>query len=1010
MPQGEETFLYRIVTQLDDEQAFSQVSQELSLIADKTEQAGGKIQNLTSELAKMLPKSNLGAVQEKLQQISGPTDIKELKIIREDLARLQQKAKDGTAASKRLAKVLDGIDSADFKALSKHVSALQDEINDTSPLLLKIQKHIDRLAQAEGVEESEEAFQDLRTAILQNEDAIQNMKGEANFDAMTQRVARLEDTFQDTRNSVAMAGGSIEKKLGQSLQGVNTQVDSTRLKTNQMSQAILQGAQDAQFGVIGVANNIQMLGESVSRQMNKGTSATRLLKSALSNLFMGPMAIGTLITILSLIAQNWDAVKSASITALNAMGAGIEEANIKLDKLAEKAKDVSVGLSEEEFLDAFKKIENEALLKTLENRFTEVNKKVAVFQSEMNRRDYYFVDFLVEAIEKLGMVSGRQKAAAWAAGMNAEKVLALKNAQQSLKTALEKANAESIKELETRREVRDLLGDNATQKQINEITKALLEEKKARESLNKELGKSNFLRELEEKAMLARKEGREKRLAEIDLEYEKMRDKVRENTKKNSAARIRAMGQISKLEENAREEFFEKQAKEEKKAREQARKEAQKTQNKIKQLRAEILPGLAGKFATIQADLSQQLSETSNPILESLLRQRAKGRRTKAIQGWWKSTMEEFVQQGQAMKFDLGPGFQDVFLPFGGNKGKVKEKAKDQMQIAQEAFRAEQERLRGQQELLNQRSELGPQESSLFGLDVAQMENKADERLQFQKRIARREKNIQEQRLQNQQELLKAKLKNGEISKQKFKRQADNVQKQITMTEQQWYRKRENLQDQHVKKKIKRASQFGQEFLGQTSSFASTWFNTWKNEREQELKEQGKTEEERRKILKEEGQKRFQFMKNVKIAEASADTIAGVAKTIGNYAFPYWIPLAAAHAAAGAARVNKIAQLSIGDKIGGGGGAGAGGSASSLKGEFTQLTPDRNARRANNLANASRRSQATQRRSEADKMQRAAQKMDNAARKIQKTEVTYDDKTAEDITERGRSRQESLNI
>jgi len=43
-------------------------------------------------------------------------------------------------------------------------------------------------------------------------------------------------------------------------------------------------------------------------------------------------------------------------------------------------------------------------------------------------------------------------------------------------------------------------------------------------------------------------------------------------------------------------------------------------------------------------------------------------------------------------------------------------------------------------------------------------------------------------------------------------------------------------------------------------------------------------------------------------------------------------------------------------------------------------------------------------------MQRAAQKMDSAARKIQKTEVTYDDKTAEDITERGRSRQESLNI
>jgi hypothetical protein len=293
---------------------------------------------------------------------------------------------------------------------------------------------------------------------------------------------------------------------------------------------------------------------------------------------------------------------------------------------------------------------------------------------------------------------------------------------------------------------------------------------------------------------------------------------------------------------------------------------------------------------------------------------------------------------------------------------------------------------------------------------VAELENKADERLQFQMQIAREEKNIQKARLQNQQSLLDERFTQGKIKWQQWMRETANVQKQIAMTEQQWYRKRENMQDQHVKKKIRRASQFGQEFLGQTSSFASTWFNTWKNEREQELKQQGKTEKERRKILKEEGKKRFQFMKNVKIAEASADTIAGVAKTIGNYPFPYWIPLAAAHAAAGAARVNKIAQLSIGDKIGGGGAAGAGGSASNLTGEFTQLTPDRNARRANNLANASRRSQASQRRSEADKMQRAAQKMDKAARKIQKTKVTYDDKTAEDITERGQNRQESLNI
>lgn len=716
--------------------------------------------------------------------------------------------------------------------------------------------------------------------------------------------------------------------------------------------------------------------------MSKGVSVFRVMGATVRNLLLGPMAIGTLITTVTLLAQNLDKLPKSIQNFGRAAGKWFGFVDTKMEKIAknaEKAVGEMTEVTEQDVIKALgEQIDTEGGgpgLSIISNRLAEVTK---------NLQEYRQASAALQR-EGFGGAGGGVVSADDPRSMQA--MATATNATVGEIKSLSEEAKPGNKAMRRLKEIQAEASENMTKF-------GLKTERSAKE-----------LKELKKQADLSAQE-----VKSLQNQQELLQG-ILEAANAESIRHIKARKTIKNLTKAEGEELktltnlYVKAQKERKKANNEREREVE-----LRKLRADILSGVPGEIAQVQANLATKLSETDDPMIKRLLRMRARGKRQEVIRSWWTSTMEEFVQQGQAMKFDLGPGFQDVFLPFGGNKGKMKKKAKDQMQIAQEAFRAEQERLRGQQELLDQRSELGPQADSLFGLGVANMENKADERLQFQMRIAREEKNIQKQRLQNQQQFLGEKFEQGKISWPKFKSQTRNIQQKIYNTEQQWYRKREKLQDDHVKNKIKKAGEFGQEFLGQTSSFASTWFNTWKNEREQELKQQGKTEEERRKILKEEGQKRFQFMKNVKIAEASADTIAGVAKTIGNYPFPYWIPLAAAHAAAGAARVNKIAQLSIGDKIGGGGGVGGGASSSMPSAEFGQLTPDENAARANNLASANRRSQASQQRTEADKMESAAQRIDRAANKIQKTEVTYDDKTAEDITERGNQRQESLNI
>ena len=131
------------------------------------------------------------------------------------------------------------------------------------------------------------------------------------------------------------------KRLGQELKNTQKQTQRTSLASQNMLRVI----QDSPFGMLGMANNIQMLGEDISRGLAKGTSAADTLKAGLKNLIMGPMAIAGVIAVGTLIIQKWDAIVDAGI--------GLKE---MLQGLTEKQRELNSAMREAESLETFEKL------------------------------------------------------------------------------------------------------------------------------------------------------------------------------------------------------------------------------------------------------------------------------------------------------------------------------------------------------------------------------------------------------------------------------------------------------------------------------------------------------------------------------------------------------------------------------------------------------------------------------------------------------------------------------
>lgn len=136
-------------------------------------------------------------------------------------------------------------------------------------------------------------------------------------------------------------------KTTQSLQKMNValkQSQQQQMRTTLMSQNMLRVMQDSPFGMLGMANNIQQLGENLAFAQSKGTSFTKAMGAGLKNLLMGPMAFATLITVGTLVAQKWDVIVEA----------GKKFADM-LDGVAEKQRDFNAAQREFSSADSFEK-------------------------------------------------------------------------------------------------------------------------------------------------------------------------------------------------------------------------------------------------------------------------------------------------------------------------------------------------------------------------------------------------------------------------------------------------------------------------------------------------------------------------------------------------------------------------------------------------------------------------------------------------------------------------------
>jgi len=160
-----------------------------------------------------------------------------------------------------------------------------------------------------------------------------------------ERIGKILSKTQGKRGQILEVGET--NRATNALRHYKDQMRQTATatqRTSLASQNMLRVIQDSPFGMLGMANNIQMLGEDISRGLAKGTSAADTLKGALRSLVAGPMAIAAVIAIGTLIIQKWDAIVDAG-TRFGEM----------LDGLSEKQRDLNQAMRDFNSDESFEK-------------------------------------------------------------------------------------------------------------------------------------------------------------------------------------------------------------------------------------------------------------------------------------------------------------------------------------------------------------------------------------------------------------------------------------------------------------------------------------------------------------------------------------------------------------------------------------------------------------------------------------------------------------------------------
>ena len=194
-----------------------------------------------------------------------------------------------------------------FEGVEKEIAKLKESMKTLGPVIpnsmkggfKQVETQVQRIKERLKDASDDDVFVDLQVSMSQvaNEakrigtelQKAQGARGQIFDVGVTQRATVSLHKYSDALRQTTKAG----------------------VRTTLMSQNMLRVIQDSPFGMLGMANNIQMLAESFVFAKQKGSSYVETMKAGLKSLLMGPMAPAAIITVATIIVQKWDTIVEA---------------------------------------------------------------------------------------------------------------------------------------------------------------------------------------------------------------------------------------------------------------------------------------------------------------------------------------------------------------------------------------------------------------------------------------------------------------------------------------------------------------------------------------------------------------------------------------------------------------------------------------------------------------------------------------------------------------------------
>jgi len=899
-------------------------------------------------------------------------------------------------------------------------------------------------------EQAPRALQPLTREVNEADQSLEEMAASAtrSWGRVEQGALEAADGAQRLSQSIVRGAERAEGSL-KSLAAQQTRVRGTTFSlgssassaASQLSVDLTQSAQDAAFGLENLAASAPFLQEQfgrVKRQAGSFTGALADIGSAL----MGPTGVIAAFTLLLTFKDEIISFFGDITDKLTESSTKFEEFQDTIENTFEKARKEAKETRAQEFANFVQQLTPddestdilEGRLETVEGLLEDFNEKREEILQDMQQSRQETLEQAREDVtedadittseeeflsaeaadsrqtpSETSVTAGvRQTPSARAAeqareqlGLTSDRIAELKRQKKDLQEVTAEVGFESMEEARVRERLSERYGIEG--EKLDKLVQAYMDYREEQEKANDEAETTLELqRRLQEARVEAMEEGISKQINSINLAIQARRQEIQaieaktEKQKEQKNTLLDLLDQVAaRKREAALEEFstvdLELQEGEEITAA------MDRINSKIDQ-RISKIQNLEGKYAKLNETQRQQAieeleqerdEEISDVRSQALLINGRLVRRDEFIENTkenYKMAQQRIQSELEALRFEQESGVR-VGSMFGENNlfGGL-QNTQDQLGNLEQRFEARRELIREEQEKAARL--LMATGDDKYAQVWADLEKK---RTRLTKQEAEKRLQIT---LQNMRQIGNA------VESSPIGDATRNLILDLGAMWQSYSEDQIKWQEKTTSEKAAMITQVGSQVVGAASTIAEQTFQSWKSERAQDLKDEGKSAKQRRKILKEEGKKRFRVMKAMKITEASVNTAAGVTRALAELPPPASYAAAAATAAAGLFRIKQIAGMSIGDRIGGGGqGGGARG------GQFTQRAAASSATAAGRVGTAME----AQRKNDEDTINRTAKKVGEEVGKQMPDRVTMDDDTAEQANNAAVNQKNKLN-